>query len=119
MKLDNTKIKSMCMMVDLGEFKREEIAKQFGISKSHLDKLYRLNNTGNNDTFIEKNILDDDEVRLVNKTLMQENEELRSKVESLETALIGYRKVSEQLPDNVQKFYLQVLLLYYQVCFFH
>lgn len=68
MKLDDKQIKAACMMIDLGEFTRIEIAKQFGISKSYLDKLYRERNEKNKDSVNEKNILDNKEVRLVNKT---------------------------------------------------
>ena len=114
MKLDDKQIKAACMMIDLGEFTRIEIAKKFNISKSYLDKLYRERNEKSKDSFNEKNILDDDEVRLVNKTLMLENEELRLEMERLEKKLEDAKIISatpifmenakEIKPENVQKF---------------
>lgn len=110
MKLDDKQIKAACMMVDLGEFTRIEIAKQFGISKSYLDKLYRERNEKNKDSVNEKNILDNKEVRLVNKTLILENEELKKELaESAAVSIMSATPVfmenaKETKPDNVQKF---------------
>lgn len=83
--------KSICMLLDMGEFTQKEVSEKYGVVYSTINKIYREHLQGDvksvDDNFAEKNTLDEEEVRLINKTLMQENEDLRRECEVLKATI--------------------------------
>lgn len=108
--MTNEEIKAMCMMVDIGEFKRIDIAKKFGISKSHLDKLYR---TANSELKTPEKVANVDEIERLqkcNNNLAVDNQALKEEVEYLKSKInlfklpVGNTIAAYDIPENVRKF---------------
>lgn len=108
--MTDEQIKAMCMMVDIGEFKRVEIAKKFGISKSHLDKLYR---TANPEIKTPEKVEPVDEIERLQKcntNLAEDNQRLKEEVEYLKRKINLFKLPVENklaqydIPANVRKF---------------
>lgn len=125
-KLTDEQKKAICLMLDLEKWTQKEVAQRYGVVPSTINKLYKehCNKKGVNDdnAGVENNvekgktILDTDEVRLINKTLMEENERLMKDNDILKVAVEGYRRENRvELSENAarMKFYFDKMLQIY------